>query len=87
MITPIREMTINQIMKRKDDLLVSGDDINEIAANVRNKVIDNMCEMLCEKGGSFTVIINGQKADILTLDYLTEFVFEIAEQLKDKTKL
>ena len=31
MITPIKTMTINQIMERKDDLLVSVDDIKEIA--------------------------------------------------------
>ena len=46
MITPIREMTINQIMKRKDDLLVSVNDINEIADNVRKKTIDNVFDFL-----------------------------------------
>ena len=38
MITPIKTMTINQIMERKDDLLVSVDDIKEIAMNERHKV-------------------------------------------------
>ena len=30
MITPIKTMTINQIVERKDDLLMSDDDIKEI---------------------------------------------------------
>ena len=41
MITPIRTMTINQIEERKDDLLVSDEDIREIARNVRNKALDD----------------------------------------------
>ena len=40
MITPIKTMTINQIMERKDDLLVSVDDIKGMAKNERNKAID-----------------------------------------------
>ena len=47
-----------------------------------NKAIDDFAEMVCEKVESFTTVISGIKADVLTLDYLTEFVFEIAEQLK-----
>lgn len=71
MITPIREMTINQIMKRKDDLLVSGDDINEIATNVRNKVIDNFVEKAEE-------VLGAEYDDI----YCKETIREIAEQLR-----
>ena len=40
MITPIKTMTINQIMERKDDLLVSVDDIKQMAKNERHKAID-----------------------------------------------
>ena len=49
MITPIRIMTINQIMKRKDDLLVSVDDIKELAKEERNKAIDDFRDKICEK--------------------------------------
>ena len=77
MITPIREMTINQIMKRKDDLLVSGDDINEIATNVRNKTIDDFVERLSRK----------IKTEIDDCADELKWIDEISEQLKDKTKL
>lgn len=46
MITPIRTMKINDICQRKDDLLMSADDIEEIAKNVRAKAIDEFAEKL-----------------------------------------
>lgn len=48
MITPIRTMTISQICDRKDDLLVSGNDIREVAAHERRKTIDEFRKKLCE---------------------------------------
>lgn len=47
-----------------------------------SKAIDDFTEMLCEKVESFTVKVDGVEVDILSLDYLIEFVFEVAEQLK-----
>ena len=87
MITPIRTMTINQIMERKDDLLVSADDIKELARQERNKAIDDFEEKLCNEVESFTVTVEGIKVDVLSLDYLIEFVYEMSKQLKSKTKL
>lgn len=87
MITPIKTMTINQIMERKDDLLVSVDDIKEMAKNERNKAIDDFAEKLCCEVDSITSTVNWIRADILTLDYLIEFVFKVAEQLKSQTEL
>lgn len=46
MITPIKTMTINQIVERKDDLLMSDDDIKELARNVRNIAIDDFISRL-----------------------------------------
>lgn len=46
MITPIKTMTINQIVERKDDLLMSDDDIKEMAKNIRAKAIDEFAERL-----------------------------------------
>lgn len=46
MITPIKAMTISQIIARQDDLLVSADDIKEIAKNERAKVIDEVIKTL-----------------------------------------
>lgn len=87
MITPIKTMTINQIMERKDDLLVSADDIKELARQERNKAIDDFEEKLCNEVESFTVTVEGIKVDVLSLDYLIEFVYEMSKQLKSKTKL
>lgn len=49
MITPIKTMTINQIVERKDDLLMSDDDIKEMARNVRNNAIDEFAERIKER--------------------------------------
>lgn len=77
MITPIREMTINQIMKRKDDLLVAGDDINEIADNVREKTIDNVFDFLKKQRDKKYMKVNFDDLEIK----------KYKEQLKSKTKL
>ena len=68
MITPIKTMTINQIMERKDDLLVSVDDIKEIAINERNKAIDK-----------FIHIIQSNNS---IADFMKDYLQEIAEELK-----
>ena len=44
MITPIKTLTIQQICKRQDDLLVSTDDIKKVAENERNKFFKVMIE-------------------------------------------
>ena len=49
MITPIKKITINQIVERKDDLLMSKDDIKEMAKNIRAKAIDEFAELMKEK--------------------------------------
>jgi len=42
MITPIRAMRVDDIIKRKDDLLVSADDIKQLARYERNNGIDDL---------------------------------------------
>ena len=49
MITPIRTMKISEIMERKDDLLVSSDDVKEIARNERAKTIEEFAKALKKK--------------------------------------
>lgn len=49
MITPIGTLNINQIAERKDDLLMSSKDIEELAKNVREKVIDKFAERLTSR--------------------------------------
>ena len=52
-----------------------------------NKAIDDFAEKICNDAEYFTATVYGEKADILTLDYFTDLVFEVAEQLKSKTEL
>jgi hypothetical protein len=40
MITPIRTLTINDICERRDDLLVSTEDIKSVAQNERNEIYE-----------------------------------------------
>ena len=87
MITPIKTMTINQIVERKDDLLVSVDDIKEMAKNERNKAIDDFEEKLCNEVESFTATVESIELDFVSLDYLIEFAYEVSKQLKSRTEL
>lgn len=70
MITPIQTMTIDQICNRQDDLLVSVDDIREVAKRERNKAIDDFAET--------------RKQDVMcqTFGLHPRNIDEIAEQLK-----
>mgnify|MGYP000022585142 FL=1 len=70
MITPIQTMTIDQICNRQDDLLVSVDDIREVAKRERNKAIDDFAETC--------------KQDVMcqTFGLHPRNIDEIAEQLK-----
>lgn len=73
MITPIRALSINDICKRENDLLVSADDIKELAKNERNKAIDDF----------FNELQKYEETD----DWLRlkmSSIYEIAEQLKVK---
>lgn len=72
MITPIRTMTINQIVERKDELLMSDDDIKELAKNERAKVIDEFAERLSYK----------IKSKIDDCADELDWIDEIAEQMK-----
>lgn len=91
MITPIRTMKINDICQRKDDLLMSADDIEEIAKNVRAKAIDEFAEKLSlEVSESIiwdmlaTMSKNSSLSDTSDeiVDYVIEVTKKIAEQMK-----
>ena len=59
-------------------------DTSDYDKEIRNKAIDEFAEKLATDVESFEGMINGIRADLLTLDYFSEFVFEIAEQMKGK---
>ena len=49
---------------------------------IRAKAIDEFVEKLNTDVESFEAEVNGIRADLLTLDYFSEFVFDVAEQMK-----
>lgn len=93
MITPIKTMTINQIVERKDDLLMSSDDIKKLARNERKKAIEEFAEKLkYELNGNiipdnekFTYARKQQEQichQNMTLKRTIKYVDYIADQLK-----
>ena len=77
MITPIKTMTINQIVERKDDLLMSDDDIKEMAKNIRTKAIDEFAEEIRKVYASMTSVSDVERATANTI------ALGIAEKLKE----
>lgn len=59
-----------------------GQTMEEYAQKIRANAIDEFAEKLNTDVESFVAEVNGVRADLLTLDYFSEFVFEVAEQLK-----
>lgn len=53
-------------------------------AEIRANAIDEFAEKLSTDVESFVATVNGVEADLLTLDYFDEFIFDIAEQLKEE---
>lgn len=88
MITPIKTMTINQIMERKDDLLISDEDIKEVARNVRNKAIEKFAEKLKETLNTYIEDAKdeGDYTYIEPFEISKRAVKEVAEQLKEGEK-
>lgn len=72
MITPIRALSIHDICKRENDLLVSKDDIKKLAKNERNKAIDDF----------FNELQKYEEADDWLRLKMTS-IYEIAQQLKE----
>lgn len=86
MIIPIKTMTINQIAERKDDLLISNDDIKELSRNVRNKVIDEFAKRLKVDYMDYDLYFIFHANNLLKPDeskkVYTDMIDEIAEQMK-----
>lgn len=52
------------------------------AEMTRNNIIDDFAEKLLVNAESFQAELCGIKADLMTLDYFTELVWEVAEEMK-----
>ena len=77
MITPIGTLNINQIAERKDDLLVSSEDIKALARNVRNTAIDKFVESALRKFTEYEI-----KESYLTATCFKVAINEIAEEMR-----
>lgn len=78
MITPVDVLTIGKLCERQNDLLMSADDIKELARNERIKTIDEFAERLKDKVlNHFTY-----KGIIEEPTEYADYIDEIAEQLK-----
>lgn len=62
MIAPVYTLTINQLLDRRNDLVISKDDIKGLAKNERNKAIDNFVEKAEEVLGSEDYDIYSKKS-------------------------
>ena len=71
-----------QITQEEYDALIKKLDGHD--KEIRNKAIDEFLEKLSTDVESFVAIVNGVEADLLTLDYFDEFIFDVAEQLKEE---
>lgn len=76
MITPIRALTIEQICERKDDLLISNDDIHKLAKHVKEQAIDEFAERLKQKN------YDGKLSCFGWHEFIDKEIDEIAEQMK-----
>ena len=79
MITPIRTLTINELLKRKEDLLISSDDIKVVAKNERNKAIDEFAEVIKQKSETEWVF---DLEDEEQYENFLQEIDEIAESMK-----
>lgn len=70
-----------QITQEEYDALIKKLDGHD--KEIRNNTIDEFTEKLSTDVESFVATVNGIEADLLTLDYFDEFIFDMAEQLKE----
>lgn len=77
MITPVRTLKVGVLCERKDDLLVSVDDIKMVANDAKNKAIDEFTEEALKR---FTEL--ELKDSLATVTYCKTILRDVAEQLK-----
>ena len=82
--------TLKEIFDFIDDTNIGKMDAHELKSRIvdvvqdtRNKVIDEFAEKLVNNVESFQANANGIMVDLMTVDYFHEYVWEIAEQMKE----
>lgn len=84
MITPIRTMTIDQIMERPDDLLIGRTDLSRLDKGTKNKVIDEFVSRLKAKASEGkSTMINGDWG-IVSISQIEEIANQMKGELDEK---
>ena len=65
--------------------LYADEAMQEAMKAVREKALDDFAEAVCDKASdnSVQIMIENTRADILTLDFVSEMAVDIAERLKE----
>lgn len=83
MITPIKTLRINEICERKDDLLVSVEDIKQIAANEKEKTIDEFSKKIKTFiNESMIPRVTEKECYLALLELLDDDIDKIANEMK-----
>ena len=58
--------------------------IDRYAEKIRNKAIDEFAEKICDRTSeaSATIVKDGIEFDVVTVDFVTELAWEIAEEMR-----
>ena len=73
MITPVSILTIKQICDRQNDLIVSAEDIKEVADNAKNKVAEKTAEAISNQ---FNHDVVGEFIAVSDVKKVIEFVIK-----------
>ena len=77
------ERLCNAVVKTITEIIenLTIEDVNMYQLGYK-KAIDDFAEKLVTDVESFQADVNGIKADLMTLDYFAEYVWDVAEQMQ-----
>lgn len=84
MITPIRTMTIDQIMDRPDDLLIGRTDLSRLDKGTKNKVIDEFVTRLKAKASEGKSTMISKDWGIISISQIEEIANQMKGELDEK---
>ena len=84
MITPIRTMTIDQIMERPDDLLIGRTDLAKLDKGTKNKVIDEFVTRLKAKVSEAKATMISEDWGIVSIGQIEEIANQMKGELDEK---
>lgn len=84
MITPIRTMTIDQIMERPDDLLIGRTDLSRLDKGTKNKVIDEFVSRLKAKASEGKSTMISEDWGIVSISQIEEIANQMKGELDEK---